>query len=211
VCQINQLGSENETRAIKVQIDVAHASAPKTIVDATCAAFGPSIDILVNNAGVTIKKPFLDMTPEDFDCIMNVNLRGVYFLSQAVVPHLRRPGRIINISSTLSRTAGPEYTAYSASKAALEGFTRGLASVIGTHGHSVNAVLPGMTQTDMLEQAMADEKLTGLFDGIKAATPMEGKIAKPEDIAAVVVFLAQEQSQWITGQSISASGGLVMI
>jgi 3-oxoacyl-[acyl-carrier protein] reductase len=209
VSEINKLG--NGFQAIAIRVDIAHASAPQTIVDATLAAFGPSIDILVNNAGVGIRKPFLEITPADFDQGIDVNLRGTFFLSQAVVPHLRRPGRIINISSIVARTGGPYYSVYAASKAGVEGFTRALAAVVGPYGHSVNAVLPGLTDTDMLQEITADPESAAFHRAVAAGTPMEGRVAGTEDIAGVVAFLAQEQSQWITGQSISASGGLLMV
>lgn len=202
---------DTEIRAIKIHVDVAHADAPRVIVEQTLAAFGPSIDILVNNAGTSLRKPFLDTTVEDFDHSMNVNLRGPFFLSQAVVPHLRRPGRIINISSIVSRAGGPLYGVYAASKCGLEGFTRSLAAAIGPFGHSVNAVLPGLTDTDMLQRLTEDDESAAFHRGVAAATPMEGRVASTDEIARVVSFLAGPQSQWMTGQCISATGGLLML
>lgn len=209
VAQINAL--DNDSSATKIQVNLADASAPQIIVDATLAAFGPTIDILVNNAGTGIRKPFLETTHADFDHGINVNLRAAFFLSQAVVPHLRRPGRIINISSIVARTGGPLYAVYAASKAGVEGFTRALAAALGPYGHSVNAVLPGLTATDMLQAITADPESAAYHRGVAAVTPMEGRIATPEEIAGVVAFLASEQSQWVTGQSISATGGLLMV
>ncbi|CAG8161020.1 unnamed protein product [Penicillium nalgiovense] len=209
VAQVNDLG--NGAGAIKIQVDIAHADAPQIIVDQTLAAFGPGIDILVNNAGTSVRKPFLETTVEDFDRGINVNLRGAFFLSQAVVSHLRRPGRIINISSIVSRTGGPLYGVYTASKAGLEAFTRSLAAVIGPYGHSVNAILPGLTDTDMLQDITEDEESANFHRGVAAATPMEGRVASPAEIARLVSFLAGPQSQWVTGQSISATGGLLML
>lgn len=207
--RINDLG--NGAQAIKVQVDIAEATAPRTIVDQTLAAFGPSIDILVNNAGIAVLKPFLETTVDDFDEGINVNLRGAFFLSQAVVPHLRRPGRIINISSIVSRHGGPFYGVYAASKAGLEAFTRSLALALGPSGHSVNAVLPGLTDTDMLQDITKSKSSADFHRGVAAATPMEGRVATPEEIARIVAFLAGSDSQWITGQSISATGGLLML
>ena len=209
VSQINSLG--NGARAIKIQMDIAHADAPRIVVEQTQAAFGPSIDILVNNAGIGIRKPFLETTPEDFDRCINVNLRGTFFMSQAVVPHLRRPGRIVNISSIVSHAGGPLYGIYGASKAGIEAFTRSLAAVIGPQGHSVNTVLPGLTDTDMLTAITQDEESANYHRAVAAATPMEGRVATPEEIAMVVSFLVGPQSQWVTGQSISATGGLLML
>lgn len=209
VSDINAL--DNGARAIDIQADIAHVDAPRIIVDQTLAAFGPSIDILVNNAGMSERKPFLETTVKDFDASINVNLRGAFFISQAVFPHLRRPGRIVNISSIVSRTGGPLYGVYTAPKAGLEAFTRSLAAFMGPHGHSANAVLPGLTDTDMLQDITADEESANFHRGVAAATPMEGRVASPSDIARVVGFLASSESQWITGQSISATGGLLML
>ncbi|CAG8113863.1 unnamed protein product [Penicillium salamii] len=209
VSQIESLG--NGASAIKIQVDIGHIDAPRIIVDQTLAAFGPSIDILVNNAGTSVRKPFLGTTPQDFDQSINVNLRGPFFLSQAVVPHLRRPGRIINISSIVSRSGGPLYGVYTASKAGLEAFTRSLAAAIGPGGHSVNSVLPGLTDTDMLKSLTKDEESANYHRGVASITPMEGRVASADEIARVVTFLASPQSQWITGQSISATGGLLML
>lgn len=201
----------NGARAIKIRIDIADAKAPGTIVGQTLATFGPGIDILVNNAGTSWRKPFLDTTMEDFEQSISVNLRGPFFLSQAVVPHLRRPGRIINISSIVSRSGGPYYGVYAASKGGLEGFTRSLAAAIGPQGHTANAVLPGLTDTDMLQRLTEDEDSAMFHRAVAAATPMDGRVASTEEIASVVSFLAGPQSQWMTGQSVSATGGLLML
>ncbi|CAG7939614.1 unnamed protein product [Penicillium salamii] len=209
VSQIESL--RNGASAIKIQVDIGHIDAPRIIVDQTLAAFGPSIDILVNNAGTSVRKPFLETTPQDFDQSINVNLRGPFFLSQAVVPHLRRPGRIINISSIVSRSGGPLYGVYTASKAGLEAFTRSLAAAIGPSGHSVNSVLPGLTDTDMLKSLTEDEESANYHREVASITPMEGRVASADEIARVVTLLASPQSQWITGQSISATGGLLML
>ncbi|CAG7938877.1 unnamed protein product [Penicillium olsonii] len=209
VSQIDNL--KNGARGIKIQVDIAHPDAPRIIVDQTLAAFGPSIDILINNAGTSLRKPFLETNLQDFDQSINTNLRGPFFLSQAVIPHLRRPGRIVNISSIVSRSGGPLYGVYTASKAGLEAFTRSLAAVIGPNGHSVNCVLPGLTDTDMLKGLTADQESADYHRVVASMTPMEGRVASPDEIARVVTLLVSPQSQWITGQSISATGGLLML
>ncbi|KAJ5346604.1 short-chain dehydrogenase/reductase-like protein SDR [Penicillium brevicompactum] len=201
----------NGARAIKIQVDIAHVDAPRIIIEQTLAAFGPNIDILINNAGKSVRKPFLETTMDDFDQSINVNLRGPFFLSQAVVPHLRRPGRIINISSIVSRSGGPLYGVYTASKAGLEAFTRSLAAAVGPLGHSVNSVLPGLTDTDMLKSLTEDDESAKFHRDVASMTPMEGRVASAEEIASVVLLLVSPQSQWITGQSISATGGLLML
>lgn len=170
-----------------------------------------STSLLTMLASVGIRKGFRKTTVEDFDQGIHVNLRGAFFMSQTVVPHLRCPGRIVNISSIVSRTGGPLYSVYAASKAGLEGFTRSLAAAMGPYGHSVNAVMPGLTDTDILQEITADEESAAFHRGVAAATPMEGRLASPEDIARIVVFMAGPNSHWMTGLSISATGGLLMV
>jgi len=121
-------------------------------VDATLKAFGPHIDILVNNAGIISDKYAQDITAEHFDEVMHTNVRAPLFMLQAVLPHLRRPGRIINLSSVGARQGYPSVGVYSASKAALEGFTRNWAAELGKDGTTVNAVNPGPVKSEMLDK-----------------------------------------------------------
>jgi 3-oxoacyl-[acyl-carrier protein] reductase len=197
---------KNGADAIKIRADLSTLEASKTIVEATTAAFGDHIDILVNNAGMEQVLPFAKITPEDFSRVFDLNVRGVFFLSQAVLPHLRKPGRIINISSVGARHGFAQLSTYCASKAAMEGFTRSLAKEIGPDGHTVNAVEPGPVETEMIHKIPKE-----LVDMQKRETPMENRLATVEEIALVVAWLAEEQSRWITGQSISASGGWSMM
>ncbi|KAK8181846.1 hypothetical protein HDK77DRAFT_81776 [Phyllosticta capitalensis] len=203
VDQINGLG--NGAQAISIRADLSKVDAPAKIVSETTAAFGQSIDILVNNAAVEKVKKLDEITPEDIDEVMNLNVRGVLLLTQAVAPHLRAPGRVINISSSGARSAVAYYTVYLASKGALEALTRALAIELGPFGHTVNAVEPGPTESEMLSRAPP-----ALIEQLKAVTPL-GRVGKPDDIASVVGFLAEESSRWVTGQTINATGGMVMI
>jgi 3-oxoacyl-[acyl-carrier protein] reductase len=187
-----------------VQADLSQVDTGDKIVAATVAAFGNSIDILVNNAGLEFDKPLLDTTAEDYSKIFDVNVRGALLMTKAVVPHLRAPGRIINMSSVGSRSAFANLTLYCASKAALEGMTRCLAAELGDAGHTVNAVLPGPTESEMLEQIPKH-----IVAAQKATTPVQHRVGTVEDIAKVVGWLAEEQSGWISGQCISASGGFL--
>ncbi|KAK7543546.1 hypothetical protein IWX49DRAFT_609157 [Phyllosticta citricarpa] len=203
VAKINSLG--NGAQALGIRANLRELDAPAKIVSETVAAFGESIDILVNNAAVDKVKKLEDLTPEDFDEVMHLNVRGVLLMTQAVVPRLRAPGRIINISSTGARVAVPNYTVYMASKGALESLTRGLSLELGPLGHTANAVAPGPTESDMLNRAPA-----AVIEHLKATTPV-GRIGRPDDIAGIVGFLAEESSRWVTGQTIAGSGGLHMI
>ncbi|KAK1585747.1 short chain dehydrogenase [Colletotrichum navitas] len=207
--RINAL--ENATRAIAVQADVSSTEAPQQVVDAAVAAFGEHIDILVNNAGVTSKLAVSQVTPADFQESMNVNLRGPFFMAQAVIPHLRRPGRIINITSVAARGGYASASLYLSSKAGLEGLTRALAAELGPAGHTVNTVEPGVTETDMARDSGASDAHGQYVKMIVSMTPFENRMGKPEDVASVVAMLAEPQANWVTGQTISASGGFSML
>jgi 3-oxoacyl-[acyl-carrier protein] reductase len=133
-----------------VQADLRNVEAPEKIVAATLKAFGDKIDILVNNAGVLFAKSILDTTADDYAAIFDVNVRAPLLMTKAVVPYLRAPGRIINLSSVGARSGHENLAMYSSSKAALEGMTRGLAAELGHQGHTVNTVAPGPVKSDML-------------------------------------------------------------
>lgn len=176
----------------------------KKIVDETLGAFGPQIDILVNNAAVISDKLIADITPEHFDNVFHVNVRASLLMLQAVLPHLRRPGRIVNISSVGARHGYQSTGTYAASKAAIEGYTRNWAAELGKDGTTVNAVNPGPVQSEMLDQVDP-----AIVEPQKKATPVEQRTGTTEEIAEIVGFLVEPRSSWVTGQCISASGGYV--
>lgn len=142
---------DNGSKAIVVQENLRDVDAPARIVQATVDAFGDKIDILVNNAGVLFEKSVQETTADDFAAIFDVNVRAPLLMAKAVVPYLRAPGRIINISSVGARQGFELLAMYSSSKAALEGLTRGLAAELGHAGHTVNAVAPGPVKSEMLD------------------------------------------------------------
>ncbi|KAE8417953.1 hypothetical protein BDV36DRAFT_309043 [Aspergillus pseudocaelatus] len=195
----------NGATAAKVRADLRDISAGQTIVEASMQAFGPHIDILVNNAGVEVVKPLSDLTVEDYNLVYDLNVRGAIFLTQAVLPHLRAPGRIINISSVGARAGFANLSIYCSSKAALEGLTRCWAAELGGAGHTVNAVNPGPVQTALLENIPKE-----LVEMQKSVTPVEHRVGTIDDVAQVVAWLASEESRWVSGQAISASGGFAM-
>ncbi|KAF2707423.1 NAD(P)-binding protein [Pleomassaria siparia CBS 279.74] len=197
---------ENGSQSITVQADLSKVDAGEKIVAATLGAFGNQIDILVNNAGVMFDKSIHDSTAEDYAAIFDVNVRGPLLLVKAVVPHLKAPGRIINISSVGARCGFERMALYSASKAALEGMTRGLAAELGGDGTTVNAVEPGPTESDMLDDVPKE-----IVELQLKTTPVQHRHGTGNDIAQVVAFLASEESRWISGQTISASGGYLML
>ncbi|EKG13594.1 Short-chain dehydrogenase/reductase SDR, partial [Macrophomina phaseolina MS6] len=198
----------NGSRAIKIQADMHDVAAPQKIVAETTAAFGSSIDILVNNAAVAKAVPLEEITLDHFTDHVDVNFRSVVFTTQAVLPHLRSPGRIINLGSTTSRTGQPASSVYSATKAAVEALARSWAADLGAAGHTVNNVAPGLTSTDMNAHGKALPEQA--VEILKATTPLEHRLGTPEDIALVVAMLAEPASRWITGQTIQASGGNYM-
>ena len=196
---------DNGGDAIKVQADLRKVEGPDQIVEATRAAFGDHIDILVNNAGTSIMTGLDESTVEDFAYIHDLNVRGVFVMTKAVLPHLRAPGRIINIGSVASRIGLPNLFAYSSSKAALEGMTRSWATDLGHAGHTVNCVNPGPVKTELVETLPE-----GFIESELPRVPLEKRWGTLDDIAQVVAFLAEERSRWLTGQCLSTSGGYTM-
>lgn len=165
------------------------------------------INILVNNAGMGGLVPLAEVTHKTYDNIFNVNVRGVLLLTVAIRPFIQPHGRIVNISSVAARSGLPGGSVYSASKAALEGFTRAWATELGASGITTNAVSPGPVPSDMLDASMDEEILKHL----KTQTPIENRIATEEEIPNIVAWLASPGASWVTGQCINASGGLQMV
>jgi NAD(P)-dependent dehydrogenase (short-subunit alcohol dehydrogenase family) len=162
----------------------------------------PAFDILVNNAGVSQRAVIEEVSEDDLDHILQVNLKSPFFLIKALLPHLRDGGRIINISSMGTRAAFPFMAAYAPAKAGLEALSRLLAVHLGGRRITVNSVLPGATATDMNEGARDPVKSRAV-----AGTIALGRVGQPDDIARVVAFLASDDGGWVTGQAIDASGG----
>lgn len=164
----------------------------------------PNFDFLINNAGTGLGKPFPDTTEEDFDSMLNVHLKGVYFLTQKAIPFVNKGGRIVNVSSGLTRFAGPGYSAYAMMKGAVEVFTRYLAKELGAKGISANTIAPGAIETDFQGGAVRDNKEVN--DYIASATAL-GRVGLPEDIGGVVAFLCTKEARWVNAQRIEVSGG----
>jgi NAD(P)-dependent dehydrogenase (short-subunit alcohol dehydrogenase family) len=163
----------------------------------------PLLDILVNNAGVGSRQTIAEAGEAEFDRVVAINLRAPFFVMQEALPLLRDGGRIVNITSTAARIGYAETAIYTATKAALEALTLSVARHLGPRGITVNAVAPGATVTDLNPLArdpVAAQKI--------AAETLLGRVGQPDDIAAVVAFLASDEARWITGQVIEASGGL---
>lgn len=170
------------------------------------ADLGP-VGILVNAAGLDGFKPFLKISFEDWQRVVNVNLHGVFHMCQAVLPEMLEAGwgRIVNISSSSTHSGTPYMSHYVSAKSAVNGLTKCLALEFGPQGVTVNAVPPGFIDTPMLRKA-ADRGFLGDIDKNIAATPVR-RIGRPEDIAAAVAFFASEEASYITGQILGVNGG----
>ncbi|ODM23753.1 hypothetical protein SI65_01342 [Aspergillus cristatus] len=207
---VTSLRNDNK-EAISIQADMADTNAPRTIIKATLDAFQTdTIDILVNNAGVGDNRPLEDVTLDAYTRMMDVNVRAVIFMTQAVLPYLPKPrgGRIVNLSSISARGGYPTQSVYAASKAAVEGLTRVWATELGhSYGVTVNAVNPGPVDTDMY-QAAGPVHLARMEEQNKKV-PAGQRCGTVEDIGDIVLFLSQERSRWVTGDVICANGGML--
>ena len=187
--------------AIACQADVSQTGEVKRLFDTAIQRFG-AVHILVNNAAIMINQALADTPDEDFDRTFAVNVRGVFNTLRESAQRLADHGRIINLSTTVTRMLLPNYGAYAASKGAVEQLTRVFAKEVGSRGITVNVVSPGPTHTELFTRGKSEETIQRL-----AAMSAFGRIAEPEDIARVVVFLASDEAAWITGQNIGANGG----
>ncbi len=187
-------------------VDVSNHESAKGFIECALSEFG-KIDILVNNAGITRDNLLMRIDEADWDLVLNVNLKGAYNCSKAVLRSMmkQRYGRIVNISSVVGLSGNAGQTNYSASKAGLIGFTKSLAKEVGSRNITVNAVAPGYVTT-ALTDVLSDEYRAAAIK----ATPM-GRLGTPEDIAYAVAFLVSEQASFITGQVLSVDGGMVMM
>ena len=164
-----------------------------------------NFDHLVNNAGIGVHAPFAETSEADFDRLMNIHLKGVFFLTQALLPLIADGGRIVNLSSGLTRFALPGYAAYAAMKGAIEVLTRYLAKELGPRGIAVNTIAPGAIETDFGGGAVRDNKQVNAF--IAGVTAL-GRPGLPDDIGPAVAALLTEDNRWINAQRIEVSGGM---
>lgn len=199
VREIEQAGG----RAIALQADVGEAGAVRSLFEAVQAAFG-GLDVLVNNAGIISLSPLAELSDDDFDRLVAVNLKGSFHTMREAARQLRPGGRIVNFSSSVVGLRQPGYGAYAATKAAIEALTSVLAKELRGRAVTVNAIAPGPTATDLFFSGKSAE----LIEHYTHMAPLE-RLGTPEDIAAAVAFLVGPDGGWINGQTLRANGGLV--
>jgi NAD(P)-dependent dehydrogenase (short-subunit alcohol dehydrogenase family) len=198
-------------RAAVLPLDVADVKRFGAFRDAVAEALRQTwqrdrFDFLINNAGIDRRAPFAEATEADFDELMNVHLKGVFFLTQALLPLIADGGRIVNTSSGLARFTVPGYSAYAAMKGAVEVMTRYLAKELGPRRISANVVAPGVIETDFTAHALSNP---GVREFLTSNIAL-GRVGVPDDIGGVVAFLCSDAGRWVNGQRVEASGGMML-
>jgi 3-oxoacyl-[acyl-carrier protein] reductase len=191
-------------RAVTLAADIARPGEARRLVAEAERALGP-VDVLVNNAGIFPRAPFLELTEDTWDAVLDTNLKATFVCSQEAARRMvaaRRPGVIINLSSGAPYRGSMRATAYMASKLGIVGLTRGMARELAPHGIRVNVVAPGVTNTAMPRLGNTEEGLAAL-----ARANPSGRLAEPVDIADVIVFLATDEARYVVGQLIHVNGG----
>ena len=190
-------------RAVAVQADVGVVADVARLFDEAIGHFG-KLDILVNNAGIILYKPLAEVTEEEFDRLFAVNVKGTFFCCQQAARRMADGGRIVNFSSSTTALMLPTYSAYVATKGAVEQLSHVLAKELGPRGITVNVVSPGPTDTELFGQGKTEEDKRRF-----AQMAALGRLGTPEDIADVVAFLASDEARWVTGQNLRANGGVI--
>lgn len=208
VAEIEELGR----RAAALQLDAGDCGSFASFVDQVRQLLQEKwgrerFDYLVNNAGMGIRASFAETTEAQFDQLMNVHFKGVFFLTQALLPLIADGGRILNVSSGLTRFSLPGMAAYAAMKGGVEVLTRYLAKELGGRGIAVNTLAPGAIETDFGGGTVRDDPQVNAF--IAAQTAL-GRVGLPDDIGGAVAALLAEENRWVTGQRIEASGGMYL-
>lgn len=199
-------------KAVALRLDASDVSSFDGFVRELGAALRETwsrdrFDFLVNNAGTGVHAPFSETKESDFDHLLNIHFKGVFFLTQKLLPLLRDGGRIVNISSGLARFAFPGYAAYASMKGAIEVLTRYLAKELGPRGIAVNTVAPGPIETDFGGGVVRDN--AALNKQVASMTAL-GRVGVPDDIGPMIASLLSDDNRWITGQRIEVSGGMLL-
>jgi len=192
-------------KALAIKVDVAKLDDVEKMAEAILAQFG-QIDILVNNAGIARDKLILRMTEEDWDAVLNINLKGTFNCTKAIVRYMskQKSGKIVNIASVVGEMGNAGQANYAASKAGVIGFTKTIAREFAQRGLNVNAIAPGYIETPMTD-ALPDKAK----EELKRLIPLD-RLGKPEDVAEAVLFLVSESANYITGQVLNVNGGIYM-
>jgi NAD(P)-dependent dehydrogenase (short-subunit alcohol dehydrogenase family) len=198
-------------KAVALQLDVADASRFQQFAEEMKAALkanwqAEGFDYLVNNAGTGIHAPFAETTEQQFDSMVNIHLKSVFFLTQKLLPLLNNGGRIVNISSGLARFSMPGYSAYAAMKGGIEVLTRYMAKELGARGIAVNTVAPGAIETDFGNGLVRDNKDV---NALIAAQTALGRVGIADDIGPMIASLLSEDNRWVNAQRIEVSGGML--
>jgi 3-oxoacyl-[acyl-carrier protein] reductase len=199
------VAAELGERTVGVACDVAERAQVEAAIAACEQALGP-IDVLVNNAGLTRDNILLRLSDDEWDAVLDANLKGAFHTTRAVIKGMmkRRTGRIVNITSIVGLTGNKGQANYAASKAGLIGFSKSVAKEYASRGILVNCVAPGFIETDMTA-ALPDEARASLLQGIAL-----GRLGRPEDVAGAVLFLASHLAGYVTGQVLVVDGGMVV-
>jgi 2-hydroxycyclohexanecarboxyl-CoA dehydrogenase len=198
-------------RALALRVDLTQQSQVEQAVAKVLAEFG-QIDILVNNAGWDKLEPFLDSEPATWEKILAINFKSVLYTAKAILPHMvsRGSGKVVSVGSDAGRGGSTGEAVYAATKGAIIAFSKSLAREMARYKINVNVVCPGLTETPLLQEVRdTSEKAHKVVDAITRAIPL-GRVGAPEDIANAVAFLASPAADYITGQTLSVSGGLTM-
>jgi NAD(P)-dependent dehydrogenase (short-subunit alcohol dehydrogenase family) len=208
--KVVELVQSQGRNAVALQLDTAASGTFAAFAEQLSSELGRvwergTIDALVNNAGSGVYAAFADTSEEAFDLLVNVHLKGPFFLTQKLLPLIADGGRIVNISSGLARFSQPGYAAYAAMKGAVEVLTRYQALELGARGISVNTLAPGAIETDFGGGAVRDNPQ---LNALIASQTALGRVGKPDDIGGVLALLLAPESRWINGQRLEAAGGI---
>tara|TARA_B110000196_G_scaffold42499_1_gene32790 strand:- start:5269 stop:6039 length:771 start_codon:yes stop_codon:yes gene_type:complete len=206
---LSSIDSENDVQSSGIELDLRSMDSIENAVSEAIKIFG-RIDVLVNNAGLLIAKPAIEVTPDEWDEVMSVNVKGSYFMAQNVAKHLisnKRPGCIVNIASTFSTIGTPNVSPYGISKTSVAGITRHLAVEWAQYGIRVNAVAPGTVETKYRAEIMAADPERRKANISKI--PL-GRFGTPEDMAEAVSYLASSSADYVNGHVLTVDGGLTI-
>ncbi|WP_242927374.1 SDR family NAD(P)-dependent oxidoreductase [Pontibacter vulgaris] len=208
VSEIEELGQ----KAVALQLDVATTGSFDAFFQRVAQALQDKwqtdkFDFLINNAGIGATIPIEQSTEEDFDNLMNIHFKGVYFLTQKALPLLNDGGRIINLSTGTTRFCVPGYSMYASMKGAIETFTKYLAKELGPRGITANVLAPGAIETDFNNAAIRNNPQV---KGFLASQTALGRVGEAEDIGGIIAFLCSDDARWINAQRIEASGGMFL-